>query len=274
VKAGAIVCALLGLAFATNACAASSKPAPEATVNTDCTLTLKPGTATELRDAIAAAADGAILCIEPSTITGTLGFSKSVTLRGVGDSPGAVVFDGDGMGPVLHVREDGITVSLENVTLQGGAYDSGGALALKSSSKVNLSTCVVKDNEADENGGGAFYVSSGSLSLSDCDVSGNTGEIGGAILVTTDGSVSISGGRITANTGVKGGAIALRHGGTVTLAGVAVTDNEAEGHGGAAIYLRGSGKGTPSLTIAGGTVTGGAEPIVDDGGKSKVVRTP
>ncbi len=269
-RAGGLACALLFLAVASSACAATKTPAPEATVTTDCTTTLKPTSAAELRTAIDAAPDGAILCIEASTVTGTVGFSKSITLRGMGQ----VVFDGDGMGPVLHVREDGITVGIENVTLRGGAYDSGGALSLKSSSSVSLSKCVVTDNEAEEQGGGAFYVSAGSLSLAECDVTNNRGEVGGAFLVGSDGTVNVSGGRIAKNEGVKGGAIAMRHGGAVSLTGVTIADNEAESAGGAAIYLRGSDKGQPSLSIAGGSLSGGDPAIVDDGGRSKVTRAP
>lgn len=258
----------LTLALLPVACAAktpTAPPAQEAPVSSDCTTTLTPASGTDLRAAIDAAAEGAILCIEASEVLGTLGFSKSITLRGVGKSAADVVLDGDMQGPVLHVREDGISVRLENLTLRGGSYDSGGALSLKSDSSVALAGCVIADNSADEVGGGAFYVKAGTLTLTDCALTGNSGPKGGAVFLG-GGAVSISGGSISGNSAERGAAIAMRNGGALTLDGVSVSGNE----GREPIYLKGSDRGTPTVTATGLA----ADAIVDDGGRSTVTVTP
>lgn len=267
----------LALASLPIACSAKTPPAPpaqEAPVTTDCTTTLKPGSGDALRDAIEAAPKGAVLCVQPSRVVATLGFSRNITLRGVGDSPADVVIDADQEGPVLHVREDGIEVTLENLTLRGGLYDSGGALSLRSASSVTLRSCIVADNEAEEVGGGAFYVHSGRLSLTDCTLEENRAPMGGALLLSGDGNVSMSGGTIRGNKAERGGAAAMRHGGTLSLQGVAFAGNEATDSGGAAIYLKGSDRGTPTLSVQGSELPGGKGAIVDDGGLSTVSIQP
>ncbi len=100
---------------------------------------------------------------------------------------------------------DGATVTIARSWISSNlASARGGALSIRGTALVSRST--ISGNSGDE-GGGAFVAPSGSLSLNDSTVSGNTAARGGGVQAT--GDVDISSSTIAANRAELGGAVLL-----------------------------------------------------------------
>jgi len=235
-------------------------------VSDDCTTTVTGG-GDALDTALRAAADGAVVCVEPGTYTGSHVFMKSATVRGLGDG---VVLDARGEGPVLGVLEKGIRVELQNLTLTGGAAHAGGVLPLEERAEVVFKDCTLKGNTATDYGGGAIFARRGKVVLDGCTVSGNRGKTGGALLADGVSYWQIRETTLTGNEGVNGAAIAVREGAQVEMDGGDVSGNSARAFDGAQIFVGGTTTQAPEVAIRGTTV--GAGGVHVEGDLAKVLR--
>ena len=132
-----------------------------------------------------------------------------------------------------------ISVSLKNMTFTGGKTGSGAkgsAVQLSQYCNLTATQCVFSNNASTSNTGAALYVDSGSLTLLDSIVSGNsaTGSSsqGGGVYVNS-GSLNAERTAFVGNSAKEGGAVYSK-GGVVNLNGCTFRSNRAtEGDGGA-----------------------------------------
>ena len=162
----------------------------------DCTETLKPSTS--LADAIARAADGAVLCLQPGTYQVQQVVRRSITLRGLG-GPGAVVLDAADRGSALTLDRAAAHVVLEHLTITNGGSALGGAIKSLAGDVV-LRDVVLRGNHADgEAPGAALAAETGAVLLERCVLTGNRGRgvlyVGGNAKVTLRQS-AIAGNRV------------------------------------------------------------------------------
>jgi len=255
---GIPACALRSAAPPSGATASDSPPQSAPTTKEtavpkpECTQTLSPEGS--LREAVEAATDGAVLCLQPGTYSSELEIHRSITIRGLSEDPRATTLNSQGDYPVIAVRGRDIAVVLEDLTLRGGGEDSGGGLLLSTWADVTLRRCRIEGNNSYIVGGGGIYMATGRLWLEDCTLEGNRAdEDGGAILMDNDSELVMRDGTISGNQAGSGAALTLR-GGTALLEGVTIRDNEARNADAVDIYLRG-GSGKPMhVTLRGCTL--------------------
>jgi nitrous oxidase accessory protein NosD len=141
---------------------------------TECTAQIAAGA--DLSAAIAAAPEGATLCLAPGSYSGCLRIERSLTLRG----PGAIL-DAGQEGRVLLLPVDGARVLLEGLTLRGGSAKEGGGVAIEAFAELTLRDCRLEGNRARGAGGGALYASMGKVVLERCTLADNQAEAGQAL---------------------------------------------------------------------------------------------
>ena len=126
------------------------------------------------------------------------------------------------------------------------AHDRGPVMGVNAGASAAFSGLTLV-NGKDVSGAGILY-NAGTLSLTDCTISGGTSFIGGGI--RNVGTLTLTACTISGNVGLFGGG--LYNSGTATLTGCVFSGNSAVGpsHDGGAIYNVGT------LTVAGSTLTG------------------
>lgn len=119
-------------------------------------------------------------------------------------------------GGAISIYGDDCVISGGNL-ISNKADKSGGAIL--SLGGASASKLVIKNNEAKENGGGAYAAKGGSLSLSGCTVEeNNAGQNGGGFCI--DGSGSFSGGSVQSNVaGMLGGGAYVNATSSIGLSG-------------------------------------------------------
>lgn len=210
-----------------------------------------PGDTTTLRGALAAAADGDT--IDMTGLTGTitltygavpvereLAVNASITINGPG--AGKLAIDGNNFSRVFHVF--GVTATISGLTIQNGSESGDIDLAstgagIRNSGTLTLSDCTVSGNSATGDGGGIYNVAGKSLTITNCTISGNsTGNNGGGIFNDGSGNVTVSNSTITGNTagtgnsGVgpgRGAGIYNTNLGTLTVSSSTISSNLAKG---------------------------------------------
>lgn len=157
--------------------------------------------------------DPAVFNSEPAdtiVLSSGIVMDSDVILDG-GGLNGGVTIDGGPGGNSIFCVKNWPTVHLKNLTLTGGDglnencewFSSGGAIAVEDGT-LSLTQCTLSGNSGAV--GGAIYNSRGTLSLTRCILSGNTGERGGAVY--SDGLLSLTQCILSGNTAVeRGGAI-------------------------------------------------------------------
>ncbi|EDY82808.1 hypothetical protein VDG1235_2431 [Verrucomicrobiia bacterium DG1235] len=235
-------------------------------------LTLLGGA--DLADAIwanNAAGGGAISFVEGVTPGRTvlkgseLLIRRDVALYG----PGAnlLVIDGNKQSPVFKVDE-GAMAFLQNVAIEQGSGEFGGAILVDSWSGLDLESVSLKGNEASASGGG-IAVFAGRAYISRSSLVGNkAGGEGGAVYTQpgADGSLTsvvFDTSTLSGNSaGTKGGALSV--GGDLWIDSSALVDNTA-GESGPGLYLGFGGVGHVVNTIF---TQGGEDSIVVGSGAS------
>ena len=115
---------------------------------------------------------------------------------------------------------------------------------------MTLTGCTVSDNSSLGDGGGLCNLG-GSMTLTDCTVSGNAADNGdGGGIGNFAGTVTLTDCTVSGNSAVNGGGI--ENTGTTTLAGCTVSGNSASGVGGGVYEIGGS------MTLTDCTVSGNA----------------
>ena len=184
----------------------------------------------------------------PQTITltsGALNIPANTTITGATTGSGAslqnlVTVSGGGSFSVFTVNSGVTGASIHNLTItkgfntQGGGIMTSGFLTVTGSTFLNNSAIGVGDPGGPTGGGGgAIFVHSGALTISNSTFSGNSSAPGGAITIGT-GSVTIEQSTFSGNSALletAGGAIFIGSG-SVTIAGSTFSGNSAASGGG------------------------------------------
>ena len=150
----------------------------------------------------------------------------------------------------------GVTLTLgSNVTLQGRSdntaalvrVNSGGTLAMENGSKITGNTSS-SDSESFTYGGGVCVFSSGTFTMNDGEITGNTAIAGGGVCVFSSGRFTMSGGEISGNTATANGAV----------------DGFYVPGGGGGVYVSGAG----TFRMSGGEISGNTASADEGGGVS------
>jgi fibronectin-binding autotransporter adhesin len=181
-----------------------------------------------LREAIIAAngtAGGAEIHVPAGTYVlsdGSLDISGDLKLIGAG--AGVTVIDGNRMNRVFDIQ--GGVVRISDLTIQNGRlYGDGGGIA--NHGTLTLTNCMLSGNWASGGGKGGGIANDGTLTLADCALNGNFA-------------------------GGDGGAI-FNGGGTVTVANCTLSGNRASGGRGGGIYNNDS---VAAVTLTNSTLSG------------------
>ena len=254
-------------------CAHAAPPQPEPPVTpmpSLCTLTVTADDGDGLRSALRDAAAGVTICVPAGTYRGSFPLRASLTLRGIGPTPGDVVLVSDGRKSILTVGEAEIVVNVEHLTLKGGSFQAGGALHMAVRSRVSLRDCVLTENSATSYGGGAIFASRGELLLDRCVIENNGGGTGGALLADGVSDWTIRESRLRGNRGSWGAALTLRDGANVRIEDSSFDGNVGEQAGGAAILLQGTTTRGPTLSLTRCTLDAGPGAVVNEEGRGTV----
>ena len=253
----------------------------------DVTSTADDGSAGTLRQAIAeanaATSPSTIdfqLASTPATITLTQGqLSLSNTSAAITiDGPGAdlLSISGNHLSTVMAVYS-GVTASLSGLTITGGAPSNnteGGGLY--SSGTLSLNNCTIAGNSSNQPGGGLETVTppgSGvaSATLTDCTISGNSSTQEGGGVASYESTLTLINCTISGNSAAAAGGLWSSGGlptyqGKSTLINCTISGNTATGRGGP-VPATGSGGGvynTNPVTLTDCTISGNT--ATDGGG--------
>jgi hypothetical protein len=172
--------------------------------------------ATNIQDAVDAAAPGAIIVVTNGTYA-PVTVNMPLTLRSI-NGPDVTVINGGGTQSCLYLPNNAV---LAGFTLTNGSANQGGGVWCESTSAV-LSNCVLTGNSA-FGGGGAF-----DCTLNNCTLTGNSASAGGGACGSTLNNCTL--------TGNSAGGWAPNGGGGAcdsTLNNCTLTDNSAFDGGGA-----------------------------------------
>ena len=103
------------------------KPAEQTMAS--CSVRLNPGDS--IKEHIS---DGATICLNAGTYTGSLTIDKSVSLIGEGE----VILDAGGSLPVVSIQENRLDITLKGLILTGGASEFGSGLQVEESVAAKL----------------------------------------------------------------------------------------------------------------------------------------
>tara|TARA_R110000782_G_scaffold102483_10_gene189604 strand:- start:13808 stop:15238 length:1431 start_codon:yes stop_codon:yes gene_type:complete len=193
--------------------------------------------------AIAAAADGDEIVIEPGLYPENLLIdNKDITLRR-SDTPGEVVLFGQSLGKVVSINA--AIVTLRDLTITGGRSNAGAGVTSVSNSSVIIERCIIEDNHSDTPSGvgGAVYASR-SLTMRESVVRNNSAiDDGGGLDLRGTGPHLVEDTVFAGNSagdgvdpaGDTGGAAVVSA--AVTFRGCSFVGNGAAGRGGALAVL-------------------------------------
>jgi predicted outer membrane repeat protein len=228
-----------------------------------------------LRQALADATDGDTITF---AVTGTIGLTsgelladKSVTISGPGADNLAV--NGTAIYRVFHIAS-AKTVSISGLTITNGAapfMEHGGGI-YNDHGSLTLSDCTVSGNVGPYSAGGIFNdgsMGSSSLQINRCVLVNNSAYVrGGAIYSSGDSGsaqLQLNASTLSNNSANGGGAIYNDHG-TLMLSDCMVSNNSAT-YGGGGIYNDGRLQGAATLEVSDTTLSGNSvQPFAGDGG--------
>jgi predicted outer membrane repeat protein len=201
-----------------------------------------------IREAIAAGQNADTIAFDPSLsgqtirLTHQLEIDKSLKIQGLGT--GQLAISGGYAVRAFQV-DPGAQVTLSGLTIKEGnarsgsfdpsVYDGYGGGILNFGT-LTMSNCNVSGNSATSygRGGGGIY-NSGTITITNTIISGNTAYDGGGIF--NSGTLTISASTVTKNSASgKGGGIYNDFTGTITLINTKVSGNHADGGGNNDIY--------------------------------------
>lgn len=216
--------------------------------------------ASNIQDAVNAAAEGATVWIRPGTYTlppnptnffglNVVYINKPLTLQGVGDTPEAVVIDGEDQYRGIAIEAPGSTAIpyvFRNVTVANGyTADNGGGILFGGTTGTwpgIVDHCIIRDNEAVGSGsypgGGGLYAAwpTGyfSLTVSNSVLRGNmTAEYGGGLNIRVAYKpVDFVNCLIEDNRARSGGGLYWRSHAQVTLEACTIRNNQTTSSGG------------------------------------------
>jgi CSLREA domain-containing protein len=202
-------------------------------------------------------------------LTGTISLSTalpdlstSMAINGPGASVLTVQRSTAGGTPNFRIFKvnSGITVNIAGLTISNGNLitfaDNGGGVL--NSGALTLTNCNIHGNSAGLGLGGGIYHAGSSLNLNNCNIGGlqpgqanRAGASGGGVFSSSP--FAMNAGSIVGNSGIG---LAVGTGTTAKLNGVVITNNTESGSGGAGVLVSGTANITNSL-IANNTASGG-----------------
>ncbi len=186
-----------------------------------------------LTHALSRALPGDTIHVAPGTYhEAGLPVTQAVTITGGGAT--TTRLDGQGRGPLLTVA-GGAALTLDGLTLSGGAGRRGGAIALEAGGQLVARRVALLDNAADW--GGGLYLAGGAATIEDSRLAQNTAEGGGAVFVAA-GTLTLVRSDVADNNAGVGGGLFVGPAADVVVARATVSDNAARLGGGA--YVQGA----------------------------------
>ena len=189
---------------------------------------------TNLQTAIDNAGPGATLAVT-GTCFGNFTIDKNLILLG----QRTAVLDGQHHGTTLAVSS-GATVRLATLAItDGNARGTGGnGGGINNFGTLRLDQSTVKNNGADNWGGGIYNDSSAALTLNDTTVSGNSGTVFGGGVYNSGGAMTLVGSSVSGNTATYGGGgiFSVNSFVDVTLRDSRITGNTATAGSGGGIF--------------------------------------
>ncbi len=178
-----------------------------------CTITVQPGQT--LQEAIDAAPDSAVVCLEAGEWKENIVITKSLTLRGIGRGETTLRAAEDYL-PVVVIQApeaSGVAVAISGVTIDGGGGREGYGILATDSVHLTVGDCAVSggfsgielqsnaqaaitDCVVSRNFGGVTLMDSAQVSVEDCTISGNDYGVwvmGSALATMTACSIAESG---------------------------------------------------------------------------------
>ena len=218
-----------------------------------------------LAHALSRALPGDTVHLAPGTYhEAGLRVAQAVTIAG--DDTATTRLDGQGRGPLLTVAAGGV-LTLDGLTLSGGAARRGGAIAVEAGGQLVARRAALLDNAADW--GGGLYMAGGAATIEDSRLAENTAEGGGAVFAAA-GTLTIVRSDVADNTAGVGGGLFVGPAADVTLGRATVAGNTARFGGGA--YVQGAFHSLNSLWRANeATARGGG--LFGDGGAALLEHT-
>ena len=174
---------------------------------------------------------------DDTAATGDLDITGNLTITGLGET--STIIDGGANDRVFEIdpKNNGISVSLSNLTIRGGGnIDRGGGIFVESNGSLTLNQVVIRDNVVTNQGGGIY--SRGALNGVGVTLSNNTAFDRGGGLFNRDGNITLSQTTISNNmaSSSQGGGIYSRDA-PLTLSQVNISNNRALDDGGG-VYNR------------------------------------
>ena len=201
-----------------------------------------PGT---LRSAITNAASGAVLTFAPGLSGATITLSNTLTINtnltiDASALPGGLQINGNGSVQIFNVASNTF-VFLNSLTITNGNAATGGfGGGIFNSGTLTLNQCTLSGNSATGTrgyaGGGGGIDNEGTLTLNQCTLSGNYAVFGGGISnngTLTLNQCTLSGNSASGYGGFGGG---ISNGGTLTLNQCTLSGNTAGSGGGGGIW--------------------------------------
>lgn len=185
---------------------------------------------------------------------------KSLTLRGAGADKTALRGLAGG-GAVIVILDDGIDVTIEDLSVTDGFDLQGGGISFLGDGRLMLRRCNIANNTASYYGGGAVFVEQGELKAIQCKIIGNRAVFGGGVLVGDRGTAHFSTCLVVENVAQYGGAISFRGAATGVLRHCTIAENFASAHIGHALYLAGSTIEQPTVEVMNSVIA-----FIDDHG--------
>ncbi|MCK6579985.1 MAG: hypothetical protein L6Q98_17985 [Anaerolineae bacterium] len=145
----------------------------------------------------------------------------SLTIEGEG-----ILINGTDTTTIFQVAGSAVVI-MNDVTLADGIGGNGGALF--NSGTLTLNNSTVSGNSALDGGGGIYNSASGTLTLNNSTIGGNSAFVGGGI--SNSGTVTLNNSTISGNSAFVGGG-GLSNYGTLVLNNSTVADNSATNFGG------------------------------------------
>lgn len=214
-----------------------------------------------LRNAVTAAANNGdtinfanpLIGGQTITLLNAIPISTSITIQG----PGVTITGGNNATQLFSVNA-GLNVTLNNLTLNNGVAQAGGAINCLGN--LTLNGDIFQNNRANGDGGGAIFIAQGmNLRANGCEFLSNSGPAGGAIRAQgANTNIILLNDTFMQNTGVSsGGAIYVATdtgSGSLQVSGCTFEDNKLTGlggfqWGGGAIYTQDYGVGVSTTTF-------------------------
>jgi CSLREA domain-containing protein len=185
-----------------------------------------------------------------SVVGGTATISQTVGGEGVFDiDPGN--------------RDPAFTVTMNNMTITGGAINSGygAGIRLQYGSSLTLNNVTVRGNTT-AFGAGLYLTGGGTVNITSSTISGNTAAGDGGAIYLNGGILNIRASTISGNTAGDDAAGIYVETGTANIYNSTITQNSAVDRGGG-IRSRSGGSANLRSTIIGGNTASGAGPDCD-----------